>query len=646
MQDPSREPKLRVGDTFETKKLQIHSKNLLDILRAIIEFSAENYIGKGHAADSGLFYYPYADLHFHHQELIDYKSSTTALRMKHSSEFNSECDEHIDVLSEYLSTQSVSKYLKNIEAKSKYQRPTIPWIGVWVLFKPGIDVYVRENDGSLNAYVIDRLDSGGPSGHFGGDATSYKIIAWNLSFDGQNIWRRAKIINIAIYDNEEEIMRLPVFPARCFDDTDDGFLRKALIERGKKYFQYCKTPSYLDFTGTGLGRDARKYKQSRVVVDHSRRPWIDERLNPQRFIATGQIDDSMHTFKYDDYDKIDPKNTKVLSEHQYFLMSSHMFGYNLNDRHWDLLDVDGLEEPVIAKGAIDYLVMKESKKDVIKAIATVYTDTSDTTNRFRADFVRNKGEGQIILLHGPPGTGKTLTAEAIAEYTRRPLLSITGADLGDDPSDMEQVLLETFRKANDWDAIILLDEADIYLQQRSTDSLERNSVVTVFLRALEYFQGIFFLTTNRVGQFDEAIMSRIHVSIGYDELDDNARNKIWDNLFHKLEDSYGGSQRVYEYGAYGYATESEDVKKLQWNGREIRNAFQTAVALAVFEAKEAKKTEGSDTDPIFPKLTKSHLKEVVGMSSAFRKYMTATHMGVGESDRAYKAGNRNDNISG
>ncbi|KAL9078530.1 MAG: hypothetical protein Q9157_002553 [Trypethelium eluteriae] len=123
---------------------------------------------------------------------------------------------------------------------------------------------------------------------------------------------------------------------------------------------------------------------------------------------------------------------------------------------------------------------------------------------------------------------------------------------------MEQVLLENFRKANDWDASILLDEADIYLQQRSTDSLERNSVVT-------------------------------------------------------------GSQRVYEYSALGHATESEDVKKLQWNGREIRNAFQTAVALAVFEAKEAKKTEGSATDPVVPKLTKSHLKEVVGMSSAFRK---------------------------
>jgi hypothetical protein len=128
---------------------------------------------------------------------------------------------------------------------------------------------------------------------------------------------------------------------------------------------------------------------------------------------------------YSDYDDIDPFDPYFtgLSEHQYLLCASHMFGFVLKDRSYgnvthtllarcsgsslllDQLDVEGLTEPNISERAIDRLVMRpESNKDTIKAIVKTYTDRDD--NRFRADFIHGKGEGQIILLHGPPGTGK------------------------------------------------------------------------------------------------------------------------------------------------------------------------------------------------------------------------------------------------
>jgi hypothetical protein len=93
----------------------------------------------------------------------------------------------------------------------------------------------------------------------------------------------------------------------------------------------------------------------------------------------------------------------------------------------------------------------------------------------------------------------------------------------------------------------------------------------VFLRALDYFQGILFLTTNRVGHFDEAFMSRIHLSLGYEKLDDSARKKIWDNLFRKLSDDCrrGAPQMTYEYDAKQYV-KTKEVQSLEWNGREIR----------------------------------------------------------------------------
>lgn len=157
--------------------------------------------------------------------------------------------------------------------------------------------------------------------------------------------------------------------------------------------------------------------------------------------------------------------------------------------HLDLLDVAGLKEVVISENAIDALEMDKANKETIKAIAKTYTDNDSQTDRFSADFIQGKGEGQIILLHGPPGTGKTLTAESVAEFTRRPLLSITAADLGHEPDELEKNLLRFFRDANDWDAIVLLDEADVYLERRSISDLRRNSIVS---------SRTYFLTTFRL----------------------------------------------------------------------------------------------------------------------------------------------------
>lgn len=68
------------------------------------------------------------------------------------------------------------------------------------------------------------------------------------------------------------------------------------------------------------------------------------------------------------------------------------------------------------------------------------------------------------------------------------------------------------------------------------------------------------------------------------------------------------------------------------------SAFQTAVALAVFDAKSS--NSGSP-----PKVAERHLKQVVSMSSAFREYMKATHDGMDNSTWAYKHGNREDKSS-
>lgn len=110
-------------------------------------------------------------------------------------------------------------------------------------------------------------------------------------------------------------------------------------------------------------------------------------------------------------------------------------------------------------------------------------------------------------------TGKTMTVECVANDTRRPLLALTAADIGL-KEDSEATLRTWFTLAAKWDAILLIDEADLFLERRREGDIDRNSLVTgklilflllcrcaftraplVFLRTMEYYQGVLFLVS-------------------------------------------------------------------------------------------------------------------------------------------------------
>jgi len=80
---------------------------------------------------------------------------------------------------------------------------------------------------------------------------------------------------------------------------------------------------------------------------------------------------------------------------------------------------------------------------MVKALVHKFTESKKSNPRknattWAADAIPNKGEGQIFLLHGPPGAGKTFTAECVAEFTSRPLLSLTCGDIGTSERDVEE----------------------------------------------------------------------------------------------------------------------------------------------------------------------------------------------------------------
>jgi AAA+ superfamily predicted ATPase len=159
---------------------------------------------------------------------------------------------------------------------------------------------------------------------------------------------------------------------------------------------------------------------------------------------------------------------------------------------------------------------------VVKALAMVRTSKLGEKQgitlagkRKPDDLIAGKGNGLIMLLHGGLGTSKTLTAESVAEIAEMPLYNVTCGDIGTRLKEVEKYLQTVLVLGKAWNCVLLLDEADVFLEERTLSDLERNSLASVFLRTLEYYNGILILTSNRVGTFDEAsnLASKLHFNI-------------------------------------------------------------------------------------------------------------------------------------
>jgi len=200
---------------------------------------------------------------------------------------------------------------------------------------------------------------------------------------------------------------------------------------------------------------------------------------------------------------------------------------------------------------------------------------------------------------------------------------LTSSDIGADPEMIENILSDRFKTASSWEAVLLIDEADVFMERRSSSDLNRNCLVAGFLRALEFYDGILFLTTNRVGTFDDAFISRIHVKLYYPDFTDEERQRVWQTFIDKLMKDRGRSIRV-SIDAKDFI-KGKQMRDMKWNGREIRNAFQTAVALAEYDA------ETDEEGKILLKDT--HLSSIIDMSKDFKEYLDDMH-GADEDKRA------------
>ncbi|KAI1418795.1 P-loop containing nucleoside triphosphate hydrolase protein [Xylaria sp. FL1777] len=153
--------------------------------------------------------------------------------------------------------------------------------------------------------------------------------------------------------------------------------------------------------------------------------------------------------------------------------------------------------------------------------------------------------------------------------------------------------------------VVLLDEADVFLEQRSLEDLQRNALVSVFLR---------------LGIFNETFKSRIQLALHYPTLGPYERLQIWRNFFDKLDSLQDTTIDVNDL-----RDDLVELKDEEMNGRQIRNALTTARQYAKWKGET---------------LTYAKLKDVIEVAGRFDKYLNRLHRGVTQDQLAEDEGLR------
>ncbi|OTB01387.1 hypothetical protein M426DRAFT_25691 [Hypoxylon sp. CI-4A] len=485
---------------------------------------------------------------------------------------------------------------------------------LWTIFKPGIDVYTFE-DGYDRIYRLQRTQYvSGPSGQL------FQLTLGEVETDGSTFGYQTKFANIAYFPGTRKVQDLEIFPASSHPRL--GELKDALRKRGEMFRKiHLQDYFYCSYKGLIIDGKHKRNVEGRIVVDPSLHAnFSDDGIDVTPFhFASLQpsMDVSDHQHRPDgsypppvvagrgrgipmgplrpglpqphfypppppNPPPPPPPGTAVirrnhgakhvgrenLTDDLLHLCTAYVRGYSFKTKKWVTFHVDKIREIEWHDQAFDSLVLDGGHKKLIKAFVESHVENKD---RFD-DVIEGKGQGICILLDGPPGVGKTLTAEAVSEKLRRPLYAMGAGELGDTPNSVEDNLQMILEAAAKWDAVLLLDECDVLLAERSADNLGRNSIVAIFLRLLEYYRGMLFMTTNRVEAIDPAFQSRIHLTIRYPMLNELARRQIW--------------QRFVQTSHQESTLEPRNFLELQSvvvNGREIKNLVKTAQLLASHE---------------------------------------------------------------
>ncbi|PSN70325.1 P-loop containing nucleoside triphosphate hydrolase protein [Corynespora cassiicola Philippines] len=531
--------------------------------------------------------------------------------------------------------RKVKKYFE--ERDSHLRAKSVTFGTLWTLFQPGSKVLAKpfmdewqmfevQANWYYSASQNDRRIIDDNSGF--DQYSHFHLFGAGFDWDGRHFRRYTYEFKFEKFEGRKPISGLKCFPEEYWPHENSAVdlakLKSNLKDRGKMFVKLCTAKRqdyrcmYSGYLLYGLPprtfRDEvrtlrRAIKRQSVIVDNS--SFMESRRNPVKHfscppLGSGTWVDSVECCPcqsclsgpiqswsgHDSKSREDEREEFVKDSERLLLCPPKVLGYVPMERIWAQFSVAQLEHISAEQKEKDKLTFNKTlqldpdHKEMLLALIKNHQApknrlTGDYPSNFVQDPIVGKGRGLAILLHGPPGVGKTLTAEAVALAAGKPLVPVSVAELGNAPHEAEDNLLDVFEDASRWDAVMVIDEADVFLEERvGTTDANRNALVSVLLRVLEYYDGIIILTTNRITSLDVAVQSRMHLAIQYKDFDETQKKTMFMKfLEHIPSDQIDGRDKIdFEVGRL--------CKRSDLNGRQIRNIVSGAQALAKSQDKK------------------------------------------------------------
>ncbi|KAI1483941.1 P-loop containing nucleoside triphosphate hydrolase protein [Daldinia eschscholtzii] len=563
-------------DELDTTSLYVNPVPLRKLLADVIG----NYPDDPIDVDDVQIETPYYSL-FHYRKQLESEGMD---RFKNDEESKAQ----LELLLNWVKTHfenDISAYEKCISGLK-----AIPYESLWTLFPPNkiIHAKVLNQHRAFRVYTCYYVED--PQEPY------LKILADFIDFDGNELGTRRAELCIQKYAGTRQLKELPTIPLDLLDDNEG--VREELVKRGRKFESYIGQ-HFVQYNGVGLKKTEKGYARfnvkGRIMIDCEtyHRLEADDTFGVVDLGNSTMSKGSSQRTVVNDMDFVrEAKTFDKLSDDDASITNATVRGYAFAVKQFLEFFVEKVSPIEWNTHCFDDLVLDPATKKTVQAVVSTHSSSRDGFD----DIVKGKGQGLVCVLHGPPGVGKTLTAECVAEYVKRPLYMVSSGDLGVTSGYLDISLTRIMDLASTWKAVLLIDEADVFLEQRSLHDVQRNAMVSVFLRALEYYGGILFLTTNRVNTFDEGFKSRIHVPIRYTDLNSESRLQIWRNLCSRVP----GGVDVNE-------AELKELSEHDLNGRQIKNVIKAAESLAAFDG---------------VKVDFAQLKQVTKIQDTFEKDLT------------------------
>ncbi|KAM3502451.1 hypothetical protein MY10362_004833 [Beauveria mimosiformis] len=454
----------------------------------------------------------------------------------------------------------------------------ISFATVWTLFPRGAIVYSTDLESEFLCKVIKAdyisLSTGEQCLEIG-----VKVIRFN----GESFVWTTKMLRLNSFSGNKPIKQLRHYPVEHHNDMAGVYDR--LQHRGKVMLD-LQSQQYRSYNNVAVywqdGETSKKHNvEGRIFVhvsgyqkyqdDSLHRSSTNRKSSKRRsededdldYWGIGAWDEFNNDYDVPDADANQPENDTLLKritesqcqrnkemmlrrEDDLPFLYGLVGGFELKTKLWVEFYIEDIEPIIWNDTAYSHLVYDEQQKDLILSFVQHRSFASATPApvSFASRSPPNDPSSAATEALSGKTPKRTLAPiedviigkgqGPVADLTRRPLLSLQADNLGTQANTLGTNLRYYLTMAADLNAVVLLDEADVFMAERDPGNVHRNELVSIFLRELEYFRGILFLTTNLYETIDSAFRSRVSLHLRFPALSRDARRKVWHNFLSRL----------------------------------------------------------------------------------------------------------------